>query len=64
VTFTKANGEKRVLRGTRKKEITEGTVKGTGAPENDEIVRVYDIEVNGWRSFRVDSVEKIEVIHE
>jgi hypothetical protein len=27
---------------------------------NEEVIRAYDIDVEGWRSFRVDSVNVLE----
>ena len=64
VTFTKADGTERVLRGTRnfanipanmypKQESMPGIV-------NEDTVRVFDLDINAWRSFRKDSVKSYE----
>ena len=60
VTFTKQDGTVRVLLATNHNEMipAEHTPKGT-ASENPEIVRTFDIENQGWRSFRIDSVTKL-----
>ena len=46
LTFTKKDGSERIIVTSRKK--------------SDEAQPVFDIEANGWRSFRWDSIEKIE----
>ena len=57
VVFWKANGEKRTMNCTLQSTFlpeeveTEKTRK-----QNDEVLSVWDTEVNGWRSFRFDSV--------
>ena len=60
VTFTKKNGEERVMDCTlNMSSVPEDKMpKGTGSNNGDvsEIIKVYDIENEGWRSFRVDSV--------
>jgi hypothetical protein len=61
VTFTKVNGEERVMRCTLLSEYLPG---GAAAPqllqENaGDTLSVWDTEVNGWRSFRVSSIKSI-----
>ena len=62
VTFIKKDGSTRVMKCTLKEtlipkpEITE-PVKVVDW--SDEAQRVYDIEVQGWRSFRWDSIKSI-----
>lgn len=60
VAFTKANGEERLMECTLlNSEIpTELLPKSDGntVSVNTDIVKVFDIEINQWRSFRVDSV--------
>ncbi len=34
----------------------ESTIKGTGRPDDGQTVRYYDVEADGWRSFRVESL--------
>jgi hypothetical protein len=61
VTFTKLNGEERVMRCTL---LTEYLPGGTVAPQllqenTGDTISVWDTEVNGWRSFRLSSVKTI-----
>ena len=61
VTFIKNDGSKRVMLCTKQPSMIPAgnEPKGTGAPENDSTVRVFDLEKEAWRSFRVDSVTNI-----
>ena len=64
VYFTKVNGEKREMRCTLNekyipKKESEGTKK-----ENSDVLAVWDIDNKGWRSFRLDSVTKVEVMND
>lgn len=58
VRFTKKNGDERIMKCTllseylpQQKDIEEVSTK-----ENTDFLAVWDVEVNGWRSFRIDSV--------
>jgi hypothetical protein len=66
VTFTKVNGETRDMRATRNPdEIPKKFHPKPSAvckEESEETVRCFDVEAEGWRSFRVDSLIKIEAI--
>jgi hypothetical protein len=52
VTFTKVNGEERTMKCTLMVLLQESESKA---------VSVWDTEMNGWRSFRVDSVKSISM---
>lgn len=58
INFTKANGEQRVMLAT----LHEGLIpvdlqpKGNDRKKSDEAQAVYDVEADGWRSFRWDSI--------
>jgi hypothetical protein len=64
VTFTKKDGTERVMRCT----LVEGRIPAEQTPKNTNAtssssgsaVRVFDTEKNEWRSFRWDSVTKVE----
>jgi hypothetical protein len=59
VTFTKSNGDERVMKCTLNEDIVPPfEVKGT-KKKNDEVVSVWDIEKSAWRSFRIDSVKSL-----
>lgn len=61
VTFTKANGDKRVMRCSTSpaylppQEIIEGAEKKV-ALNTPGLIRAYDLDIKAWRSFKVDSV--------
>jgi hypothetical protein len=67
VTFTKKNGEKRVLNCTLIAdhlpaiEVKEGEEK-TERKVNTDVLSVWDLENEGWRSFRLDSLENVEIV--
>ena len=64
VTFTKKDGSERAMQCT----LIEGRIpadkipKTTGSPSTSDgsAVRVFDTEKSEWRSFRWDSVTKVE----
>lgn len=60
VTFTKTNGEQRVMRCTQDlTRISSGHYpKQDSLPQriNEDIERVFDLDISEWRSFRKDSV--------
>lgn len=60
VTFIKANGDTRVLSGRLgvKKHLRGGTKAGDDV-END-VVTLFDMAAQGYRSIKVDSIRKIE----
>jgi hypothetical protein len=68
VTFTKVNGDERLMRCTLmpnllppiyKSDITE---EKKFHKENPNVISAWDVQSNGWRSFRVDSVQYVQVI--
>jgi len=65
INFTKVDGTARALRGT----VDFSFIPEDQWPKSEkklnlteDAVRVYDIENDGWRSFRVDSVTSIETL--
>jgi hypothetical protein len=61
VIFTKVNGEERVMRCTLSEsmipQVEDSNDIKKERKENPEVQRVYDVESNGWRSFRWDSLK-------
>jgi hypothetical protein len=58
VRFTKKNGDERIMKCTllseylpQQKDVEEATTM-----DNPNLIAVWDVEANGWRSFRIDSV--------
>lgn len=64
VTFTKKDGTERTLAGTLCGMLIPGDKKpkGTDRVHSTEVQPVYDIENDGWRSFRWDSIIRYDVI--
>ena len=65
ITFTKKDGAQRAMRCTLAesnipKEFQPKT-EGTASTFTDAACRVFDTEISAWRSFRWDSVIKVEV---
>jgi hypothetical protein len=67
VTFTKVDGSERVMRCTLLPEYVPNVSTNNGKvllQENnmsDNNLSVWDTEVNGWRSFRINSVKNITI---
>jgi hypothetical protein len=66
VTFTKADGTTREMLCTLKEEFLPEVNPDTASSrkENDDVVNVWDVEKDGWRSFRIDSVISFEPYYE
>ena len=70
VTFTKVNGEERVMRCTLDPRYMPPKMESENVQEankynrdNPDVIAVWDIQNNGWRSFRVDSVSYVQHVH-
>jgi len=59
ITFTKVNGEERVIDCSLQEHIIPETSE-SNRKQNKEILPVFDINKGEWRSFRLDSVTNIE----
>ena len=61
VTFTKVNGETRVMPCTLKEDLVpKQEPKGTKKP-NEAVVSVWCLDKREWRSFRVDNVVDLQI---
>lgn len=56
VTFTKVNGDKRVMNCTLQESYLPEHNGESERKKNENVLAVYDIDSNDWRSFRFDSV--------
>ena len=57
------DGEVRNIRATlSEKYIPDAQKPTTDVKKNEETVRVYDLDVEGWRSFRINSLQTFEPI--
>jgi uncharacterized phage-like protein YoqJ len=62
IEFVKKDGSLRKMICTlsESKIPVEKSPKNTGKAKTDEVLAVFDVENDGWRSFRWDSIKKIE----
>lgn len=67
ITFTKINGSERIMHCTLNDAFISSddrmsTMAGHEPKKqvNEKVLAVWDIENNGWRSFRIDSVTNIK----
>ena len=62
ITFVKKDGSERKMLCTRmeNKIPSEKTPKNSGKAQSEESIAVFDLEKGDWRSFRFDSVKRIE----
>lgn len=62
VSFTKANGENRVMHCTLNESMLPEQIDLEEAVQkkkpNPDVLAVWDVENNGWRSFRWDSLKE------
>ena len=70
VTFNKINGDERVMTCTLQKDKLPAATKADPLSQkkirdiNEKVVSVWDLNAEGWRSFRVDNVTSITSIDE
>lgn len=57
VIFTKKDGTERIMNCTLHEDYVP-EIKGTKAI-NPDVIAVYDVDAEGWRSFRWDSIKKV-----
>jgi hypothetical protein len=62
ITFTKKDGSERKMRCTLSENVipSEKMPKNAKKSQSDDAIAVFDVEKSDWRSFRFDSVKKIE----
>jgi hypothetical protein len=64
VTFTKVDGSERVMKCTLNETLipqsTEEKKTDRVKVENDNVLAVWDLESQGWRSFKIDSVKSVQ----
>lgn len=61
ITFTKADGSTRVMNATLQEQYlpeTQSTISGSGSTQ---VVKVWDTDINEWRSVRLDRVQDIQL---
>jgi hypothetical protein len=63
VTFTKTDGTQRVMKCTLKESSIPVAHQPKGEStrkENDNVLAVFDVEKEGWRSFAMDSIINVQ----
>lgn len=64
VTFTKANGEVRIMHCTLNESMLPPSVveanEKSPRKENVDVIAAWDVEKNDWRSFRIDSITSFD----
>lgn len=58
IKFTKKNGTDRVMKATLHDRLVANT-NGTGKKENAGVISVTDVEIDEWRTIRLDSIKEI-----
>lgn len=68
VVFMKANGDKRTMHCTLRKEFLPESYSNDEGEEkefhksNPDTLAVWDVQNRGWRSFRINSIEYAQII--
>ena len=70
VDFTKLDGDKRVMTCTLREDIKPAATKSDPMSQkkvrevSDAVVSVWDVNAKGWRSFRYDRINAVDVVEE
>jgi hypothetical protein len=67
LTFIKKDGTERVMYCTLKEDllpVTEAKEETKERKVNEDVLAVYDVDAEGWRSFRWDSLTQIKLVLE
>jgi len=70
VDFTKLNGDKRVMTCTLREDMKPKATKTDPISQkkvreiSDAVVSVWDVNAKGWRSFRYERVNKVDMVDE
>jgi WYL_2, Sm-like SH3 beta-barrel fold len=68
VVFEKVNGDERTMRATLDPSLMpqviteEGSESQVKRVQNENVINAWDVDANGWRSFRIDSIKSIQVL--
>lgn len=70
VDFTKLNGDKRVMTCTLREDMKPAATKDDTMSQkkvreiSDAVVSVWDVNAKGWRSFRYDRINSVNIVEE
>lgn len=61
IKFKKVDGSKRVMNCTLKNDVVVPHINKSNTSKivNDNVIPVWDVDKNAWRSFRIDSVQEV-----
>jgi len=68
VDFTKLNGDKRVMTCTLREDMKPRATKDDAMSQkavrevSDAVVSVWDVNAKGWRSFRYDRINAVDIV--
>jgi len=60
VTFTKLNGDERIMTCTKSFDVIPEQHHPRSDKKTNGTINVWDVNAQGWRSFRYDRVKKVE----
>ena len=70
VDFTKLDGDKRVMTCTLREDIKPAATKADSMSQkkvrevSDAVVSVWDVNAKGWRSFRYERINAVNIVEE
>jgi hypothetical protein len=70
VDFTKLNGDKRVMTCTLREDMKPRATKADPLSQkkvrevSDAVVSVWDVNAKGWRSFRYERINAVDIVEE
>ena len=70
VDFTKLNGDKRVMTCTLREDMKPRATKDDAMSQkavrevSDAVVSVWDVNAKGWRSFRYERINSVDIVDE
>ena len=70
VDFTKINGDKRVMTCTLREDMKPAATKTDSMSQkavrevSDAVVSVWDVNAKGWRSFRYERINAVDIVDE
>ena len=68
IDFTKLNGDKRVMTCTLREDMKPRATKSDPMSQkavretSDEVVSVWDVNAKGWRSFRYNRINSVDIV--
>jgi len=64
VSFIKKDGSGRIMTCTLQESYLPVLQNAEAREENPEVLAVWDIDNNGWRSFRLESINSVRIVND